>query len=159
MNQVMVGKHKLTTLLLVIATVSFFFALISKNMTAAETTKAPAQPQAKAMMKETLVSKTEPEIKMIEKTMSGEVSAKGPNGVAVVYEKDLKKRASFEMYFPFESNTTLTGYESKADIQEGDSVLATYEEAEDGSKRILLDLKLMKKKPAEVEEIDEEEDQ
>lgn len=90
--------------------------------------------------------------KMVTKTISGEVGAKGANGIALVYEKNERKRSSKEMWFPFETELKLERYKSKADISDGDSVKLTYEEAEDGSKRVLKGITLQKKAPKEDEE-------
>jgi hypothetical protein len=98
------------------------------------------------------------EVKMKTKTMSGEVSARGPSGIAVVYEKDKVKHSSKEMWFPYdlEVKIKLTGYKEKTDITEGDTVVITYDEAEDGSKKILTGIRLLKKKPQEEEVMEEE---
>ncbi len=110
-----------------------------------------------------LASKAEPlqkaEIEMVTKTINGEVSAKGPSGIALVYEKNEKKRSSKEMWFPFELDLKLDGYQAVKDIQEGDMVKVTYEEAEDGSKRVLKGIRLEKKKPVEEEKpVDDKEE-
>lgn len=111
-----------------------------------------------------LVSKEEippsPEpVKMVMKTFSGEVSAKGPNGIAIVYEKNAEERWSKEYWFPFEDEIKLLGYRSLKDISEGDKVTVGYEEAEDGSQRILKRIALSKKAPREIEEQPEPEEE
>ncbi|MBI4430480.1 MAG: hypothetical protein HY587_02065 [Candidatus Omnitrophica bacterium] len=100
------------------------------------------------------------EIEMKTKTLSGEVSARGPSGIALVYEKNDKKRASKEMWFPYEVEIELAGYKGKSEIAEGDMVTVTYDEAEDGSKRILTGIKLDKKyDPPKEEDEGEESDE
>jgi hypothetical protein len=122
---------------------------------AAEATRPAVQAAPRA-----LVSREKPadEIKMVTKTVSGEISARGPNGIALVYEKDDVKRSSKEMWFPYEGEVKLIGYKEKMDIGEGDSVTVTYDEAENSSKRTLTGIRLLKKKPPE-EEIPEGEEE
>src|SRR3989338_6282680 len=118
--------------------------------------------QAQEVKSPTLVSKEKPatEVKMVTKTLVGEISARGPNGIAVVYKKDEVKRSSNEIWFPYENEIEieLIGYKAKTDIGEGDSIRVTYDEAEDGSKRVLTGIRLLKKKPPE-EEVPEEEEE
>jgi len=104
------------------------------------------------------VATTSSGIKLLTKTLSGEIGARGANGIALVYEKDEKKRSSKEMWFPYDGEPKFVGYKSKADVGEGDQVSVTYEEAEDGSKRILTGIKLDKKyePPKEEDEVEEE---
>lgn len=129
---------------------------IEKSKMAAST-KPAVQAAPKAFVSKEDVGK---KVKMVTKTLSGKIGARGPNGIAVVYEKDEAKRSSKEMWFPYEGEVRLTGYETKADIGEEDLVTVTYNEAEDGSKRVLTGIKLDKKyePPPEEEEADEEEE-
>lgn len=93
---------------------------------------------------------------MVPKTMTGEVSAAGPSGVAVIYEVDKKNASSSEIWFPFEGNVKLNGYKTARDIEAGDIVAVAYEEALDKSKRAVKSVTLKQKKAAEQEEIQEE---
>ena|SRR3989338_4833485 len=117
--------------------------------------------QAQEVKSSTLVSKEKPatEVKTVTKTLVGEISARGPNGIAVVYKKDEAKRSSSETWFPYEDEIELIGYKTKTDIGEGDSIRVTYDEAEDGSKRVLTGIRLLKKKPPEKEVSEESEEE
>lgn len=86
-------------------------------------------------------------VAMVTKTLSGEISARGPNGIALEYAKDEVEGTSKEIWFPYEVEIKLTGYKAKTDIAAGDQVTVTYDEAEDGSKLVLTGIRLLKKQP------------
>lgn len=130
--------------------------LVCPQVIAAEAPKPAVQAAPKV-----LVSKEEVrgEVKMVTKTLSGEVSAVGASGLALVYAIDSKSAASMEMWFPFESEIKLSGYKSKKEIKEGDLISVTYEEALDKSGRRLTGVTFKGKKPVPVqEELPEEEE-
>jgi hypothetical protein len=103
--------------------------------------------------------KGQDEVKMQTKTLSGEISARGPSGIALVYETDMAKRVSKEMWFPFEKPVKFNGYKDSSEISEGDRVTVTYVEAEDKSIRILTAVRLNKKaKPPQEEQIEDPEE-
>ncbi|GEM_PF-6249956 len=104
-------------------------------------------------------SNTAEPVKMVMRTVSGQVSAKSSTGIAVVYERDEEKRSSKEYWFPFEEEIKLLGYRTLQDIQERDTVTVAFEEAEDGSQRTLKRIALSKKAPREIEERPENEEQ
>lgn len=89
-------------------------------------------------------------IKMLTKNIQGTVSARNMNGVAVVYDADKNKYASYEMWMPFDSKMKLAGYKTLTEMQEGDKIAIVYEEAEDGSVKITKELKLRKKAPKDL---------
>lgn len=101
------------------------------------------------------------EIKMVTKTLSGEIGAVGPSGIALVYEKDEAQGTEKEMFLPFEDDVKLTRYNSRKDMGAGDKVTLTYDEHEDGSRRLLKAVTLLRKAPkeplpSEEEEVDEQ---
>ncbi len=85
------------------------------------------------------------EIVMIDKTISGQISGRGTNGVAIVYEKNQDKKSAKEMWFPFSDAIELQGYKVRTDIKEGDEVDINYEEADDESIRVLKSISLTKR--------------
>lgn len=105
-----------------------------------------------------LVSKEAKEVEIISKELQGRVSARGPNGLALEFGRDVTKRSSQEIWFPYVTDIKLQGYKSLQEIEEGDTILAVYEEAEDMSKRTLTGIRLIQKKPPEEEETSEEEE-
>lgn len=93
---------------------------------------------------------------MFTKNISGQISARGPMGIALEFEKNKEERSAREMYFPYEQELKLDGYKTKMEIQEGDRVTVTYEEAEDESQRLLKAIKFDHRKPAEEEKESED---
>ena len=69
--------------------------------------------------------------KMILKTVSGRVGAKGPNGLSLVAETKEAQGYSAEIWFNFGESFKLSS------VQEGDGITIVYEQAEDGSKRVV----------------------
>jgi hypothetical protein len=67
MNQIMVGKHKLSTLVLVGAAVLFSFVLISKNMMAAEAVQNSSQSITASKTTGFISDKATPKEKPVEK--------------------------------------------------------------------------------------------
>ncbi len=138
-----------------------FFAILAGGALLAcpQAIAAEASKPAEEAAPKVLVSKEnvqEEKLKMVTKTLSGEISARGPNGIALEYARDEVEGSSKEMWFPYEAEVKLIGYKAKTDITAGDQVAVTYNEAEDGSKRVLTGIRLLKKKPPEEEEEAEE---
>jgi len=98
------------------------------------------------------------ERKVETKTISGEISARNLNGIALVYAKNTKKRSSREMWLPYDSELKLVGYESKANVGEGDYVRATYDEMVDEGRRVLTGIELVKKFEPPAEEVEKDEE-
>lgn len=92
------------------------------------------------------------EVKMVTKTMSGEVGAISGSGLAFIYEKEAMSES--EIWFPFQEELELRGYKNTREIEAGDRILIKYDEAEDQSKRLLKGIKLERKK----EKTDEDEE-
>ena len=92
----------------------------------------------------------EMEIKGME-TLEGRVSGAGYNGLAVELPRPKKDEPS-EIWFDYVKGLKLSGVQSLAEIQEGDTVSVSYKRAEDGRK-FLKEIRLIRKKPAEVEGI------
>jgi len=110
-----------------------------------------AKPEA---ARETAVSQ-EPVAEQVTKTMYGEVSGHGFNGLAVTYNQDAKRGIGYEAWFNYEDDTKFSGYKEKKEIEDGDTVEVTYEQPEQDGKKILKQVRLLKKRPPEVE-VDEE---
>ncbi len=87
------------------------------------------------------------EVVMIEKTIKGQISGRGTNGIAIVYEKNSDKKTAKEMWFPFSDAIELQGYKVRTEIKEGDEVSIGYEEAGDGSVRVLKSISNLNPKP------------
>lgn len=117
-----------------------------------------SKPAATVARAARLVSKEAKEVEIISKELQGRVSARGPNGLALEFGRDVTKRSSQEIWFPYVTDIKLQGYKSLQEIEEGDTILAVYEEAEDMSKRTLTGVRLLMKKPPEEEEASEEEE-
>lgn len=119
--------------------------LVCPQAIAAEAPK----PAVEAAPKVLVSKEVQQKVNMVTKTISGEISAWGPNGIALEYAKDDIEGSAEEIWLPYEAEPKLIGYKVKADIAAGDQVTVTYDEAEDGSKRILTGIRLLKKKPLE----------
>ena len=98
------------------------------------------------------------EKKIETKIISGEIGARGPSGIALVYATNTKTRISTEMWFPYDSELKLVGYESKANVGEGDYVRATYDEMVDEGRRVLTGIELVKKFEPPAEEVEKDEE-
>lgn len=94
-------------------------------------------------------------LRMASKTLRGVVSARGPNGIALEFEKNEQEKAAREYWFPYEPGMKLGRYKSAEDIQEGDTVTVSYEESEDRSRRVLKMIELERRKPKEPKEVEE----
>ncbi len=122
-----------------------WWALLACPQAIAAEAPKPAEEAAPKVLVST--EKLQGKVAMVTKTLSGEISALGPNGIALEYAKDEVEGTSKEIWFPYEVEIKLTGYKAKTDIAAGDQVTVTYDEAEDGSKLMLTGIRLLKKQP------------
>lgn len=109
------------------------------------------------------LSKEDTKLETVTKAVEGKLSAYGMNGLAVETSYDEKKRASSEMWFEYVEGMKLSGAKKLSDFQGGDIVRVTYldgvkkEKQDDkevivAGKKIIKELKLLRKKPKTVEE-------
>ena len=93
----------------------------------------------------------EAKIKGAQTMLEGRVSGAGYNGLAVELPRPKKNEPS-EIWFNYVKGLKLSGVQSLAEIQEGDTVSVSYKEGEDGRK-FLKEIRLIRKKPVEAEGI------
>lgn len=91
------------------------------------------------------------EVKMVTKTLLGEVSGHGYNGIAVMFGEDAARGVAQEAWFNYEDDMKIEGYQSKKEIEDGDSVEVAYEQPEQGGAKVLKQIRLLKKRPPEVD--------
>ncbi len=77
------------------------------------------------------------EVVMLDKTVSGEITGRGSNGIALAYDRNPDQETAKEMWFPFAESIQLKGYKERREIKEGDHVKVFYQEADNGSSRVL----------------------
>jgi len=94
---------------------------------------APAKGQAPP---EGQASAKKEEIRMVPRTLMGQVSAASSNGVAVVVERDLVKGRERELWFPVGPDVKRVGIRDLKGLNPGDLIEVMYLEAEDQSRRI-----------------------
>jgi len=125
------------------------FAAPEAAVTAAKSDALPKQ--SMAAKDETMLKSEEKETET--KELSGEVSAVGPSGIAVLYSKAKKSGSPIEIFLPFRGKIRFTGYKRYKDIREGDRVKLIYEETVDKGRRMLTEVVLLERAPEEEEEM------
>ncbi len=137
--------------------------LVSKESTAPTAVKEslPAavkealKPQKVAPAKKSIelpsVSKEEAKAEGVVKTLQGTVSGVSNYGLAVEFEGGTR-----EMWADLMKETTLEKVKKIRDIQIGDTVEIAYKELKNNSKRLLQKVKLVRRKPKELESLEAE---
>lgn len=131
--------------------------LVSKEKPAAPQSAAPVFKEKESSHPIPLVltgseAPSESGVKMVVKTISGAVSGHGYNGLAVTYNEDTKRGIAYEAWFNYEDDLKIGGYRSKKEIEDGDSVEITYELPQQGGKKVLKQIRLLKKRPRVVQQ-------
>jgi len=122
----------------VMALASAFFIVVSEQLFAGVEVEATQQPEEVTtppllVGKERSLKQVGP--KMVQKTVSGKVGAKGANGMSLVTETKEDRGFSAEMWFNFGEDSKLNS------VKEGELVTIVYVQAEDGSKRVIKKVK------------------
>ncbi len=95
------------------------------------------------------ISKADAKAEGETKSLKGTVSGRSNYGIAVEYGQD-PKLGTLEMWSDLMKQTELTGVKKFSDFQVGDTVEIVYKQLKDGSKRILKEVKLIRKAPKEA---------
>lgn len=84
------------------------------------------------------------DVRMLSKSIHGQVGARTSQGFALITQTDSQEEN--EMWLPFQQAIQfIGGYSKPADLAAGDRVMVGYEESQDGTKRILKSITLIKK--------------
>ncbi len=126
---------------------------LKPSASTARKAKSPAGGAEKTAPGNMLVSKeaapvSGEQVEMVARSIHGEVGAKNSAGMAIVYEKDPSKGSEKEIWLSFGPGLAVSGVKTLAELEMGDTVIALYDEASDGSKRVLRRLTLLQKHPA-----------
>ena len=119
---------------------------VAPKAVAAETVAAPVK---KTRFELPAVDEADEKAEGSTKFARGTVSAKSRFGLAVVYGTDPVK-GDLEIWSDYNKSTKISGYKNPAAIEEGDKVEVQYKQLKKaGKKRILLEVRLLEKKPKE----------
>ena len=135
-----------------IATGSALEAKIEPNLVSVEGERKSARP-AQAVKKAKKVelpsmSKEDQKTQGKMMTIKGMVTGVNNYGLAVEYGDDPKLGAR-EMWAELMTETKMSGFNKIRDIQMGDTVQLTYKDIGNGNKKLLKEIKFLKRKPAE----------
>ncbi len=91
-------------------------------------------------------------MKGIVKSVTGKMTVKNTNGLAVEYQVDKATHTPREMWLNFVGGMEVAKAKSMDEIQPGDTVKVTYKMPKDESRKILTKVELVKHKPVQVDE-------
>lgn len=128
--------------------------LVSKEGELKSVTKKPAAGKHVPKVILPPIEKAEEEAEGEMRTLKGTVSARSSYGVAVEYGSD-PKLGTREMWADFRKQTLVAGIKKFSDLEPGDQVQIKYKELKENSKKILKEIKLLKKAPKEAASQDE----